>query len=530
MIQKLTPKQKNKLKEYKEKWVKIGLSTERFKKEDIRKDIDDLYTIILKRKKVPIFVFDNPIISWIAVCMLFKELNGKFSKRNVKQEVWGEVREEVGQEVNQEVWEKIEQEVSREVREEVGRGIEWEVKQEVGEKVERNVRQEVEWEVRQEAEQEIWEKTGQEVGREVREKVWEEVWEKIEREVREEVGREVRQEVGQEVGREVRQEVGREVREEVWGGIGREVKQEVEWEAREKVWAEVWEKIEREVRQEAEQEIWEKTGQEVRREVREKVWEEVWEKIEREVKGEVRRGIEQEIRGEVENIYFPYIYGSFDTWYSFYDFFNNEVFKLKNEKKFNIIKNMSKVGFVWACKDFCVISQKPQKILKNKNGLHSDRETSFEYAGKLGTKMYHLNGIKVPEWLITTKPEEIDVQKVLGEKNTDVQREIIRKIGAERLIQKLNPKTLDKWTQPGKNLSYKLYEVTLPNTNIKRKYLYYEHASVPGIFFCKPVPPQCKKVIHARAFQVSMINDKEIKRLTAEQEQKIMENLPTLVC
>jgi hypothetical protein len=233
-----------------------------------------------------------------------------------------------------------------------------------------------------------------------------------------EVVSEVWSEVDNEVWREVENEVWKEARNEVWSEVGNEVE------------GEVWSKVVKEVWDEVKSEVWNEFDNEV--------WDEVWSEVDNEVWKEVRDEVGDEVRGELskglKNIVFPYLYGSFDVWYSFYDFFNQEVFRLKESEKFNIVKNMSKLGFVWTCKDFCVISQKPSKIKKNNKGLHADGETALEYAGLLGTKMYYLNGVKVPEYLAMTPEGELDIEFFKREKNADVKAEFVRKYGVERML------------------------------------------------------------------------------------------------
>jgi hypothetical protein len=63
--------------------------------------------------------------------------------------------------------------------------------------------------------------------------------------------------------------------------------------------------------------------------------------------------------------------------------------------------------------------------------------------------------------------------------------------------------------------------------NIRRKYLYYEHASLPGVFYAKPVPPEIKKAIHARAWILSLKDD--LKDIQAMTDEEIMETLPEVV-
>jgi hypothetical protein len=61
-----------------------------------------------------------------------------------------------------------------------------------------------------------------------------------------------------------------------------------------------------------------------------------------------------------------------------------------------------------------------------------------------GYSLFCLNGIKIPKEVITAKPSEITKDMVVKEKNADVRREIIRKLGPERLSELLDFTILDK--------------------------------------------------------------------------------------
>ncbi len=75
MITELTQEQKEQMAVYSDKWIKIGLSTDRFTKDEAQKCADYLYEKVLKKKKVPVIVADSPLSAWIIVNMLSISLN-----------------------------------------------------------------------------------------------------------------------------------------------------------------------------------------------------------------------------------------------------------------------------------------------------------------------------------------------------------------------------------------------------------------------------------------------------------------------
>lgn len=59
-IEKLTPEQQEQMAIYRDKWIKLGLSTDRFTKEEAQQWSDYFYENIRKKPKVPVIVADSP--------------------------------------------------------------------------------------------------------------------------------------------------------------------------------------------------------------------------------------------------------------------------------------------------------------------------------------------------------------------------------------------------------------------------------------------------------------------------------------
>ena len=61
-----------------------------------------------------------------------------------------------------------------------------------------------------------------------------------------------------------------------------------------------------------------------------------------------------------------------------------------------------------------------------------------------GYGLWCLNGVRVSKEIVETSSEKLDPQLLLQEENAEIRREIVRKIGIERVCQKLNAKCIDK--------------------------------------------------------------------------------------
>jgi hypothetical protein len=114
-----------------------------------------------------------------------------------------------------------------------------------------------------------------------------------------------------------------------------------------------------------------------------------------------------------------------------------------------------------------------------------------------------------------TKPENMDVKKIMAIKNVEVRREAIRKIGNTLLFEKLDYKILDEkeiyvdnstrkvYLQKNKNRSkiyYALIEADL-GLEKKAKLLKMRNPSLKDVWHYEFVKPECKTVMDAIEFR-----------------------------
>ena len=189
-------------------------------------------------------------------------------------------------------------------------------------------------------------------------------------------------------------------------------------------------------------------------------------------------------------------------WLSFYDYFYRIGVLKKSADKFLIYKNIVDCGaFAYIFMDKAVISiRRPLYVKRNdRKQMHCTTGPAIEFPGGK-FKSYRLNKIKVPEKLILT-PEKITKEDILGEKNVDVRREMIRHIGIDRFVYLTNPKVLDK------SGDYELLSIDLSDELKDCRYLKMKNPSI-NVWHVEGVERECKTVQDALNWRAGDINTK----------------------
>lgn len=171
-------------------------------------------------------------------------------------------------------------------------------------------------------------------------------------------------------------------------------------------------------------------------------------------------------------------------WYEYGKFIGVE-FK---EDGYDLFMNFnSEVHFIIPYKNIAFISEKPVEIKWKNKMLHNEDGLAVRYSDNYG--LWCLNGVNVPQWLVETKNNNLDIQKFFEIKNAEVRREFIRKFGVERL------KTFG--TVKDKKDNYELIDMskTLLSGNYA-PYLLMKNPSI-GTWHLEGVSPEVKTVTEA---------------------------------
>ncbi len=190
---------------------------------------------------------------------------------------------------------------------------------------------------------------------------------------------------------------------------------------------------------------------------------------------------------DVSGMISSFCFGNGDaSWLGFYQFFQKEVgLDFCDELDYLIdLATKAKCGWWLPFENYCFCSEKPEAIhLNEANQLHKDGDMALKYSDGFG--IYSLNGVKVSKKIAVTPAMELDAKKALLEKNVEIRRELIRKIGIERVLEQNDHEVVDTWDD---------YELLLLDVGLesgeKAKYLKMKNPSI-GTYHVEGVHPEC---------------------------------------
>lgn len=101
-------------------------------------------------------------------------------------------------------------------------------------------------------------------------------------------------------------------------------------------------------------------------------------------------------------------------------------------------------GWFWPCEGACVVSERPKICKVDDAGLiHNEDGPCWEYRD--GFKAFAIHGILVPEKVVMN-PKGLTLDEINNEKNTEIQRIMIDRFGAEKYFEKTGAELINEDT------------------------------------------------------------------------------------
>jgi len=222
----------------------------------------------------------------------------------------------------------------------------------------------------------------------------------------------------------------------------------------------------------------------------------------------VRSAVDSAVKSKEKIFWHEWLGGSlWAGWYSIESFFrevcNLELKKNIEESAMAYAETVQSAGYWWPNRDFIMVCDRPKVIKRNNRGaLHSENSMAIEWIDGWG--LWMLNGIRMRKEDVMTTAEKLDPKEVMRRENVDERRELIRKIGIERMLSVLKSKVLDT------KGDYSLLSVELSETVKQAHFLKMKNPSI-GIWHLEGVARECETVQEAISWRAgNIIKDGEI--------------------
>ncbi|MEM1152457.1 MAG: DUF6745 domain-containing protein [Pseudomonadota bacterium] len=161
-------------------------------------------------------------------------------------------------------------------------------------------------------------------------------------------------------------------------------------------------------------------------------------------------------------------YGQHEAaWLAFYRFFHEHVGLQKETEKLNGLWELSaSCGWIYPAKNVCLASERHSICALNRDGLvHAESGPAIQYPD--GFAIYAFNGVRLPEAWVMDK-DNVNPEDVLRHANVEVRAAGAACLGWERMLSKLDSRTIDDTGDPDKG---HLLEVNMPGLSRPGRFL-----------------------------------------------------------
>jgi hypothetical protein len=137
------------------------------------------------------------------------------------------------------------------------------------------------------------------------------------------------------------------------------------------------------------------------------------------------------------------VYGQHDAdWLAFYRFFHDEIGLVAQTRRLDGVWEFSQsAGWAFPFEKICFVSERHCELHRDGRGrLHRADGPAVLYPD--GWAIYAVHGVRVPAWIIEA-PNEITTSKIADEKNSEIQRLMIEKMGWDKYISDVGGTVID---------------------------------------------------------------------------------------
>ena len=168
----------------------------------------------------------------------------------------------------------------------------------------------------------------------------------------------------------------------------------------------------------------------------------VWASVGDSVGASVGASVWASVKAPFDNV-FATLWGQHDAYFSsFYLFLKNELgLDMETEKGAGIFELVQSAGWLYGFEDICFICERNSIVKKDADGrLHCEDGLACAYPDGWGVYAWH--GVRVEPWVIL-EPQKITAEMVVGERNAELRRVMMERMGLRRYLLESRAEVLD---------------------------------------------------------------------------------------
>ena len=218
------------------------------------------------------------------------------------------------------------------------------------------------------------------------------------------------------------------------------------------------------------------------------------------VRDQVRYQVRYQVRDRVPDQVRIACFGSHGSgWLSFYDFFDI-VCGIDIKKIAGLMKAAKSCGWWWPFERLVICTERPCSLHRDEQGrLHNSDTKALEYPDGWGIFAWH--GVRVPEKYYNKNP---DAAEILSERNAEVRRALIERMGIDRFMIACNPSVIDEKRQAGTDKKNQLLSIDLPDDPDGKLVAMKLNDPSTGMIYFIRVPPSMNLMDQALAWSFNV--------------------------
>ena len=208
--------------------------------------------------------------------------------------------------------------------------------------------------------------------------------------------------------------------------------------------------------------VWDSVRDSVWDSVRDSVWDSVWDSV--------RDSVGASVGASVWASVWDSVGGQHDSnWLAHFDFFQRIGLTRQTEKLAGLWQLARAAGWALPHERICWVSERPNLLQLEAvpargpfaNQLHCEDGPALRYPD--GWAIYSWHGVRVNEDVITCRPSSITTKRILGERNAEVARVLLERMGAERFATEADGAKVVHRDIDGNGNGSRLLSIPMPN-------------------------------------------------------------------